>query len=165
MAQTPSRRGLLSAAALLPLSALPAVGAKPIEDPVLQLCRAYRVADAASVEADARHSAGRRRFVARHGETMDDYSRLAAWEGDPEYPELKRLLSECNDLGDLAGDYLFQILETPATTIDGLVAKLWVAHHVQEPVSDRMSAAEELAATTIQDAVRLLPAPGMEVRP
>jgi hypothetical protein len=117
---TPTRRSALgfSAAALFAGLTTPALAVAD-DDPVVALYRRYAAAEAASETANEKLAQLRAILSARWGERGE-------WKHDPDYREFQRLYGEGDqrvvDLCDLAT----QMIETPATTLAGVRAKMRV---------------------------------------
>ena len=123
-----TRRGLLGAAAVAPLAALPAVAAVPLAgDQVLASVARLQALRAAQDAVFAREVAARAALVARWGEIPSGLSGHAHWGRDRAYPEFDRLVDECDALSERITTLIEEIADTPASSLAGLLAKVRLA--------------------------------------
>jgi hypothetical protein len=121
-------------------------------DPILELYRQYREAVAAGDLVDDRYAVLRDVLVERYGEYMHA---AELWKRDPDYAEMDRASDESDRITDEELiPAIDSIIETPAMSLAGLLAKAQVA---LDHSSDAGNHIHEIAAfAALEDAVRLL---------
>jgi hypothetical protein len=113
-------------------------------DPVLVLFNSWQVIEAAVIRVDALHAAAK----AACG---------SARQSDPNYPECRRLLEESDRLCDQVTDVVLRIMETPATSLAGIVGKMRIVLREWPTIpAEECELHEKLAIACMTDAVRLL---------
>jgi hypothetical protein len=120
-------------------------------DPILEAYRRYRALNDEKDPFSAQAQAIRAGLVERWGEVR--FAR-DAWERDPAHPELIRLIEKSNSLNSQLLDATDLIINTPATTLPGLLLKLQVALDVWPTRADEDPEYHEDAA--IADAFPLV---------
>jgi hypothetical protein len=79
--------------------------------------------EAVSIQVDALHTAAHLRLVERYGN--DPMAACgSAWQSDPDYPECRHLFEESNRSCRQITDVVLRIMETPATSLAGIVGKM-----------------------------------------
>lgn len=106
----------------------------------LALVRRYREAEAAQVPIEQRATALRARWLARPG-------------GEPIPRELNRPIAESDRLTETMADLILEMMETPATTLVGVIAKLRVGLELYPAELDHP---DEATFAFAEDAVKLL---------
>jgi hypothetical protein len=145
-------RGSIAALAATPVLAI----AAPAADPILEAYRRYRALQREAEPIDARLDVIRAGLVERCGEVSSKRPADIFRAHDPARAELCRLNEESDRLSNELIVPTDEIIETPATTLQGLLAKLRVALDLWPPASADLDYHEEAALAVLKDAVRLL---------
>lgn len=154
-----TRRALFGAAALalgatVPVIAVKSANPRVAADPILEAAyRRYRALHDEQAPICVPADVLRAALVERWGEVR--FAR-DAWERDPAHPELMRLNDKIDDLTSEIVDATDLIIDTQATTLQGLLLKLQVALDVWPPSNEDAEYHEDAAVAAIRDAVRLL---------
>jgi len=129
---------------------VPAAG----DDPVCALYHRYSILKNAVASDTERRMAIRTGLLTRWGEPS------SAWARDPDAQELDRLNAGSDELVGAGLDLIDQMMETPATTLAGLAAKLRVSIELCGPRDpDAVEYADIVSTAFMLDAVRLLEGP------
>jgi hypothetical protein len=129
------------------------------EDPVPALYRRYSEAKNGCDTASARAAAQRTALIERFGDPARLHcSAKDIWGHDPAYQEIGATIAESDRLGAIYTDLIGQMMETPATTLAGLLAKMRVGMDTWAPTKspEDIDFDEEAARAFMADAVRLL---------
>lgn len=140
-----TRRNLLGAAGAAALVSVPVVVNAAGDDPVLPLYRRWRALEDAQLAAEAKY---------RASASMNDAPALG---NAPRDNETIRLMEEADRLNGETTDILEEIMQTPATTQAGALAKLRISAAVwpETRPAEHFEFHEEVARDAVLDAVRL----------
>jgi hypothetical protein len=163
---TPTRRvalGFSAAATIAGLTApaiastaLPA-GRQETVDPILETYRQYRALEDAHDVVHARYTVLRAGLVERYGECRGMESVADLWERDPTYAEMSHASDESDRITEEElVPVTNSIIETPAATLSGLLAKSQVALDLWPSADADLDLHEDAALAALRDTVRLL---------
>lgn len=124
-------------------------------DPVVALYRRHAALEAVSLPLEARADALRAQLVAEHG-AIKPAAASEWWTYDFDHSELRRLNNACDELGDQQGDIVDAMLETPATSREGVLAKLRIALHLHPADVSGADFYEIVTVSFLRDAIRVL---------
>lgn len=116
---------------------------------------------AARDHADAisdRAMAIRSLLVDRRGEVPRGVMAADHWKGEPELPDLGRLIEESDRCRNLEVELSDEIFAIEAATPAGVLRKLQIALETQDAVDDETSIGVVMAIAAIEEAVRVLDA-------
>jgi hypothetical protein len=161
---TPSRRRLLAGSGLVAALAtvgLPALAAsvRGQPDPVLALYAKWRMVEDEEAIVGKRHSELRAVLVQRHGEPTGFVSAQKLWGDDHIFAESSAACERSNDLCDESVGLIDAMMETPATSLEGLRCKFIVALDVWKFIEKPGVEAEyhdDMTVAFLRDAVRVL---------
>jgi hypothetical protein len=126
-------------------------------DPLLEHYRQYRAVEDAGALVNARHTVLRAALVERYGECLGNVPAVELWESDPDYAEMHHAGAESDRITD---EELIpvtnSIIETPATTLSGLLVKAQVALDLFPSNDADSQYHEDAALAVLKDAVRVL---------
>ena len=94
------------------------------QDPVLELERQWWAVNDAAVPLEAAHTALRAKMAERIGREPWDRGGRTKWRRDPDAAKLAKLNDDIDHLLDRQYDIMDQMVETDATTLAGIHAKL-----------------------------------------
>ena len=162
-APMPSRRRLLAGsglAAVLGTIGLPvAAVAETLPDPVVALFAKWRATEDAIAGLDPKHTELRNSFVSQYGEMLKPGSDTDGWLSDPRRGELGDLTQAINDLCDESTALIDAMMETPATSLEGVRCKMIVGLNVWTFIEKPGIEAEyqdHMTVAFLRDAVRVL---------
>jgi hypothetical protein len=170
---TTTRRGALRGASIAGLLSIPAIaatntppalaaGRSETQDPVIILYQRYRELEDTLSPVFGRTEAIRAGLVERWGEVIGRESALERWGHDPAYAELLRVGAETDRLSNAIFELTNKMVETPATTLAGIRAKMQVGLDVWPTGEDMADDYHETAALAfMKDALRLLDERGL----
>ena len=131
-------------------------------DPVIALYRQFLKIEAASRPFEVQCGTLRDELVAEYGAPNSARSTLALWGCDPRYSAMADAVDTFNTMHSQQWEVADQILETPATTQAGALAKLEVA--LQRWNGWDLSEEDQhirAMYTSVEDAIRVLKAGGL----
>ena len=158
-----SRRRLLAGSGLgvaLAIVGLPiAAEAAAASDPVVAIYVKWRAVEDAETIADDRFSELRAILVQRYGEA-GEVSANEAWGRDPIYAEFEANRNKSNELSDEVADLVDAMMETPATSLEGIRCKMLTALEVWKfielPNAREPDHTDTMTVAFLRDAVRVL---------
>jgi hypothetical protein len=132
-------------------------------DPVVVLYQQYVALENAQKPISAQEGELRAGFVERYGERRLDYSVIPQWETDQSYDELRRLVQECDEFTTRITAVIVTMIDTPATTMAGALAKLHVGNDMWADTrrGNCSGIMEDIARAAMADAQRVLEEAGV----
>lgn len=126
-------------------------------DPAVTLCDQLRAMEAEHDVVSREHAVMRAGFVRRHGDLIhgDPGVRLL-WESDPLIKRLDCLLAECDRFTDSTTDLAQIIMDTPAMSLAGVLAKVRLAITRFPRRTSSTGFHEDYALDVLRDAERFL---------
>ncbi len=143
--------GLPAAAA----PSLPTVGS----DPVVAFYAKWQATENAIAALNSKHVELRNAFVARYGDMGHQGSNDEGWRNDPRAGQLHGLTQALNDACDESTGFIDAMMETPATSLEGIRCKMIVGLDVWRFIERPGVEAEyhdDMTVAFLRDAARLL---------